>query len=211
MPRRSPTDYLDPYREAVKHFGGGFEATLWRSEDAQRLRFDVMIDLVDMDGCVIADVGCGRGDFASRLVDGAVAFERFIGFDAMPAMIEVAQDRRLERCTFFVADPLAEPEHLARADADWICFSGTLNTMDRKTARRFVSSAFDAARRGVVFNFLSDRCAKNWQRQRLGPARRFNTIKWVDWALTRTPRVQFRQDYLDGHDATLVLEHVPAG
>jgi SAM-dependent methyltransferase len=209
MARKPQTDYLDPYREAVKHFGGGFEATLWRSEDAQRLRFDVMIDMVDMDGCTIADVGCGRGDFALRLVERAVDFKRFVGFDAMPAMIEAAQQRQIERCEFRAADPLAEPGHLAHARADWICFSGTLNTMDEKTARRFVASAFDAARRGVVFNFLSDRCARQWRRQRLGPARRFNTLKWVDWALARSTRVQFRQDYLDGHDATIALAHTP--
>ena len=30
---------------------------------------------------------------------------------------------------------------------------------------------------------------------------------WLDWALDRTSRVAFTQDYLDGHDATIVLRH----
>ena len=198
-------EFLRPYRQALKRYGPGFEATLWSSRDTQVLRFDVMIELAGFEGCTVLDVGCGRGDFAARLLERGVPFIRCIGLDALTEMIEAASARMLDRCAFRAADVLATPHVLTEAEADWICFSGTLNTMNDDAARGLVRAAFDAAARGVVFNFLSDRCHRRWAKRDLAPARRFNTVAWLDWAMTLTSRVTFTQEYLDGHDATIVL------
>ena len=91
--------------------------------------------------------------------------------------------------------------------ADFVCFSGTLNTMDDETARRLVLAGYEAAAQGVVFNFLSDRPHSKWEGRDLLPARRFDTVAWLDWVLDLGPRVSFTQDYLDGHDATVMVMH----
>jgi len=200
-------DYLRPYREAIKRHGAGFESTLWSSPEGQRRRFDVMIDLAGLEGCVILDVGCGRGDFAQRLIERGVKFERFIGIDALPEVIAAAQAQNLPRSEFRLGDALTDPSMLRTTEADFICFSGSLNTMDEPCARRLVQLAFEAAARGVVFNFLSDRPHERWADQPLAPARRFDTLAWVNWSLDLTSRVTFTQDYLDGHDATIMLRH----
>jgi SAM-dependent methyltransferase len=205
MCERRSEEFLRPYREALAECGPGFGATLWGSPQTQRLRFDVMIDRADMRGCAIVDVGCGFGDFAARLVERAVPFTRYHGLDALRAMIEGARARGLARCTFEEADVLGEPEAIARAAPDWACLSGTLNTMEEEQARRIVRSAFDAARRGVVFNFLSTRSHARWSERDPAPARRFDPLRWIDWALCLSSRVTFTQDYLDGHDATIVI------
>ena len=90
--------YLKPYREAMKRYGPGFEATLWNSREAQVLRFDVMIDLARFAEGVVLDAGCGQGDFAARLIERGVEFTRYVGIDAMPQMIETARERQLPRC-----------------------------------------------------------------------------------------------------------------
>ncbi|MHC4947665.1 MAG: class I SAM-dependent methyltransferase [Planctomycetota bacterium] len=197
------SDYLDPYRQAVQRFGPGFEATLWGSREAQRTRFDVMIDMVDLSGRVVLDVGCGDGALAVRLHERGIAFDRYTGVDGLPEVIASARDRDLPRCAFRALDVVAEPAALPAADV--ACISGTLNTMKPRTARAVVQAAFDAAAVAVVFNFLSDRPAPRWRRRDLGPARRFDTVAWIDWALRLGPRVRFRQDYLDGHDATIAV------
>ena len=69
MADRGDKAYLQPYREAVERHGPSFEATLWHSVEAQALRFDVMIGLVDLDGRSVLDAGCGQGDFAARLLE----------------------------------------------------------------------------------------------------------------------------------------------
>jgi hypothetical protein len=59
----------------------------------------------------------------------------------------------------------------------------------------------------VVFNFLSDRVHPRWAEQDLGPARRFDTAAWLDWSLELSTCVSFTQDYLHGHDATILIRH----
>ncbi len=200
-------EYLTPYRRAVEHFGPGFEATLWGSREAQAVRFDVMIELAGFEGCAVLDLGCGQGDFAHHLLDRSVGFSRYLGVDALPPLIEAARRRDLPRCEFRVADAVADPSALDGAAADWVCICGTLNTMDEPTARRLVARAAEAASRGVVFNFLSSRVHPRWSDRDLGPARRFDPLRWLDFALSLSSRVAFTQAYLDGHDGTVLIRH----
>jgi SAM-dependent methyltransferase len=208
---RSGDRYLEPYRRALRDHGPGFEATLWSTRESQRTRFDVMIDFAGFEGCVVVDAGCGHGDFAERLLERSIEFRRFVGLDALPPVIEAARRRGFDplrrRVGFEVLDLVASGAELARFEPDFVCFSGTLNTMDEPAARRLVQAAFTAAARGVVFNFLSDRCGPQWRQRDLSPARRFHTVAWLEWAMHLCPRVAFRQDYLDGHDATIMLLH----
>jgi SAM-dependent methyltransferase len=207
MTKPCPDDYLKPYREAVARHGPCFHATLWSNPEGQRIRFDVMIDMAGFEQCSILDVGCGRGDFADRLLQRHVPFKEFTGVDALPELIDAAVDRRLPRCGFHLADALADPSVLARESADFVCMSGTLNTIEETTAQRLVRAAYDVAAQGVVFNFLSNRFHERWVEHDLGPARRFDTLAWIEWALGVTSRVSFTQDYLDGHDATILMRH----
>ncbi len=207
MPDRAEKTYLKPYRDAVERFGPGFEATLWNSREAQRLRFDVMADLAGLEGRAVLDVGCGHGDFAARLLERGIAFARYVGIDAVPEVIEQAARRGLARSQFRAADAVADPSVLAAERADYVCMSGTLNTMEETTARRLVVDAFAAAGRGVVFNFLSSRPGGQWSDRDPAPARRFDPLSWLAAALALSPRASFTQAYLDGHDATILIEH----
>lgn len=207
MPKLRPGNYLTPYREAIRRHGPGFKATLWSSPEAQGLRFDVMIDMVDFEDCTILDLGCGRGDFAAHLLKRQVPFAGFIGIDALGEMIEAANSRRLERCRFHVLDAVTEPQKLSDWKPDFVCISGALNTMDQKTARTVVKNAHEAAAQGVLFNFLSDRPHPRWKGRDLGPAARFDTLAWLDWSFKLSSRVSFTQDYFDGHDATVLIRH----
>ncbi|MCA9296633.1 MAG: class I SAM-dependent methyltransferase [Phycisphaerales bacterium] len=203
----SGASYLRPYELALAAHGASFEATLWGSETAQHLRFDVMIAHAGFAGATIVDAGCGQGDFAAHLLSRDVPFSSYVGLDALGPMVERAQARGMARSSFETADFVRDPAVFPRLSPDWVCFSGTLNTMDDAMARGVVQRAFEAAHQGVVFNFLSDRPAAKWRDRDLTPARRFDTAGWLDWSLSLTPLVSFDQTYLDGHDATIVLRH----
>jgi hypothetical protein len=136
-----------------------------------------------------------------------VPFARYVGVDAVPEMIEAAQGRGLERCEFLCRDAVAEPAILSSGGPDYAFISGTLNTMNERTARRLVGAAFGAAARGVAFNFLSSRAHPRYLERDTTPARRFDPVRWLDFALGLSSRVSFTQAYLDGHDATILIEH----
>ena len=205
MPQSDQPEYLLPYREAIDSFGPGFDATLWSSREGQVRRFDVLIDLGSIGEHTVLDVGCGTGDFAQRLKDRSVPFREYIGVDAMPEMIELAQAQEDHRCRFKTIDIVAQPEYLEESAPDLVVLSGTLNAMDESVARALLEQAWSAARVGLVFNFLSNRAHPEWDERDLSPARRYDTLAWLDWAMSRTPLVRFTQAYYRGHDATIAM------
>lgn len=202
--------YLHPYREALATHGPTFAATLWRSREAQLLRFDVLIDLVGpgaLAGASILDAGCGRGDFAQRLVEREVEFDRYIGVDGIEELVASASERDIDRAVFEVGDFVTDHEIFHRHRPDYVLFCGSLNTLKEEEAMEVVRRAFEAANHGVALNFLGDRHHRRWRGEELAPARRFSTVRWLDMALSLSSRVVFDQEYLDGHDASLLIRH----
>jgi SAM-dependent methyltransferase len=199
---RSRDHYLDPYRRSHTKHGNAFEVTLWANPRSQRLRFEVFTEMCFLAGKRVLDAGCSRGDFAEYLIQRDIHFSRYIGIDGLPEVIGYARERNLPRCEFYAGDFVEEPNLLWVGDPEVICISGTLNTMDDA----HVYAALDAATRQVLmFNFLSDRCGPEAPPQD-GFARRLSALRILDWALSKTPAVAFRQDYFKaGHDATVMM------
>lgn len=217
-PDRAQQDpsYLTPYREAVARHGASFEATLWANPEYQIERFRVICAMADVTGRVVVDAGCGRGDMARFMRDEGLAYGRYVGLEAMGAMVDAGRAMGLEEAHFFEADFSRDPGVYERCCAeaagdpdapgarpDLIVFSGSLNTFAQAAALETLGAAWEAAREGIVFNFLSDRCAPELRGRDTSPAHRFDTVAVLGWALERTTRVRFRQDYFDGHDATI--------
>ena len=195
--------YLKPYEDAIEEHGGTFEATLWRSREGQSLRFTAFTNKIDFTGTIIIDVGCGVGDFATFLSDTNIQYDSFHGIDAMETMIETANQRQLQRCTFETADIMTKPELMQ--GADWCVFSGTLNAMSQQDAMAIIEQAFKACSIGVAFNFLSNQSWRDPSSENLKPASRFDTLEFLKFAFMLTPLVSFTQMYLQGHDATIII------
>lgn len=213
-PKETPAggspDYLAPYADAVRTHGATFEATLWASKEKQVGRFAVIAEMADLTGRVIVDAGCGLGDLASFCEERGIDYGRYIGLEAMPDMVRAGEARGLPEARFETVDFASDTgcfERLTKSDGfDLAVFSGSLNTFEPEHAFSVVREAFRHAREGVMFNFLS---VRNHERSPINPApaKRFDPAKMLDRALALTPRVRFRQDYFDGHDATIAMMH----
>lgn len=198
-------NYLSPYKQAHGDHGSDFGVTLWANERSQRLRFRVMKEMVFMLGKRVLDAGCSRGDFAAYMLEKEVAYESFVGVDAVEPVVAFAKSRGLDRSKFYAGDFVSEPAFLSIDRPQVIAISGTLNTMDDHTAIGLLDHAWQATSETLVFNFLSDRASQDAPQQ-TGPARRLPTLKLLDWAMDQTPCVRMRQDYFRfGHDATIVM------
>jgi len=204
---------LEPYCNALACHGPTFGVTLWKSRRSQRARFKVLSRMLDLKGLTVLDAGCGLGDLAGYLADRRIAVGRYIGVDAIPELICHLRTRAMPGAEFIHADFAADLDafaSLARAHgADVIVFSGSLNTFEQPVAMRILDRAFESARIGIVFNFLSTSSPKP-PKNPDDPARRFDPAIVLAWALSRTPHVGFRTDYLRGQDATVAMVKSPA-
>lgn len=105
--------------------------------------------------------------------------------------------------------------HALGGGGEVFVFSGSLNTLDQVMALRVLERAWNALvpggqgegrpGSGMIFNFLSGACGNKWRSVDTGPAKRFDPRAMMDFALARAAKVAFRQDYLDGHDATILM------
>jgi len=205
MPDQPPDKYLDPYRDAQDDFGNDFGVTLWANTKSQERRFKVFTQMCYLPGKRILDAGCSRGDLAAFLNERNVEYASYVGVDGLSEVIEYANQRGLPRAEFHAGDFVSEPKVLSIGSPQVITFSGTLNTMDDSTAMNLLDAAWEACSETLLFNFLSSRCTTD-RREELGPARRLDPLKYLDWALARTSAVQLRQDYFKrGHDATIKM------
>lgn len=201
--------YLDPYRRSAQRHGSDFGVTLWASVASQQRRFEVFTQMCDFTARRVLDAGCSRGDLAAFLDQRHVAYEQFVGIDALPQVIEFASARRLPRTLFQAGDFIHHPHLLRTGSPHVICLSGTLNTMADDQVLALLEHAWAATSHVLLFNFLSDRCGRHAPKQD-SFARRLDTMALLDWAFACTWCVSFRQDYFEhGHDATIMMTRPP--
>lgn len=203
--------YLKPYQDAVEMHGGDFAATLWKSPEAQQKRFETLIEMIGPErfvGMCVLDVGCGRGDFALELARLGVHPRRYIGIEGVDEIAKIAR-KRVENLPFdteiSLCDVVSEPTRLRDFEPDTIVASGTLNTMPLDVAEKAIRTFIASAREAVGFNFLTARTSEARREVDTSPAHRFDPIPMLQIALDASPLVAFRQEYLLGHDATIVL------
>jgi SAM-dependent methyltransferase len=197
--------YLEPYRQSHARHGSAFDVTLWASPESQRLRFQVFTEMCFLGGRRVLDAGCSRGDFAAYLIERDIPFAHYTGVDGLPEVIEYARTRKLPRCDFLAGDFLKDTRVLAVGDPEVICISGTLNTMTEAQVMKVLEAAWLSTSFALLFNFLSDRSGRAAPPQG-GFAKRHSAMRLLDWAMSRTPQVQYRQDYFKaGHDASILM------
>ncbi len=178
-----------------------------------------MTEMVEMTGRVVADLGCGRADFAAHMHHAGIEYGRYVGVEGIADLLafcrERAQNEPLPECVWVEADFVGDAklfDTLIRGHGvEVMTFSGSLNTLDQADALAVLDRAWGALCGGrggrggtLVFNFLSDRYP-DASHEASGPGKRFDTPAMIGWALDRADSVAFRQDYLAAHDATIVM------
>lgn len=152
---------LHDYEVARAHFNRTFgehgptvKALSWGSEASQKKRFKALVEVGDLGGGSILDVGCGFGDLLGFLEEEGVGIAAYLGLDINGNMLAVAKERypegRFERRDI-LSDPPAGP-------FDYVIASGIFS-LDSPTWVDFVHQMlrgmFALAAKGVAVNFLS--------------------------------------------------------
>ena len=146
-------DYLQPYADAARQYGGEFESLLWASPMTQAARFHAICRLVRFADRSVLDVGCGRADFFDHLVAIDQKPEHYTGIEAVPELARFAAAKKQPDYLILKADFIAEPARLFTG-AEVIVVSGSLNTLSDKLFFDVLERLAKTGAEQLVFNFL---------------------------------------------------------
>lgn len=140
------------YLPMLKKFPDGHQAVGWGSRESQKLRFEVLAEVGNLEGASILDVGCGIGDFVGYLEESGFAGS-YHGIDRLPEMVARATGR-FPSHSFSVRDLVAEGRE---GEFDFVTASGIFTFADQAILEEVVAAMYRACRVGVAFNSLSAR------------------------------------------------------
>ncbi len=127
----------------------------WESEEAQRLRFDMLLESVGLEGRKLLDVGCGTGNLLEYIISKDIHVD-YTGVDILDIMIEQARSKQLAAAKFYHVD-LFKNNLFENGSFDVIYASGIFN-LNLGNNRTFLIQALELFLRlsgeAVVFNLL---------------------------------------------------------
>jgi SAM-dependent methyltransferase len=126
----------------------------WESEEAQRLRFDVLLDRVELEGKRLLDVGCGTGNLLEYINSKGIHV-KYTGVDILDKMIEKALNKHLD--ADFIHMDIFKENIFSPNSFDVVYTSGIFN-LNLGNNKEFLTNAlklfFNLSCGSVVFNLL---------------------------------------------------------
>ncbi len=135
------------YKASLQKYGLTCEALHWNSEHNQKIRFKVLLSLLQDEPslCEIVDVGCGFGDLYSFMKQKPL---KYIGIDLMDEMVEEAKIRT--GCEILKLDACVDE----LPQADYYLCSGAMNILQKFETHQFIQNCYNASKKGFIFNIL---------------------------------------------------------
>lgn len=143
------------YRRLLAEHGRSYRALNWGSLEGQRLRFQTLAGIGDLNGKSVLDVGCGLGDFAGWLREAGTRVE-YTGLDITPELVSTARELHPEFS--FLQGDILDRATLASRRFDYVFASGIFATYKEGGARWMESCLrrmWELAGEGLAFNALS--------------------------------------------------------
>ncbi len=126
----------------------------WESEEAQHLRFDMLLSSIALDGRKLLDVGCGTGNLLEYMISKGIKAE-YTGIDILEKMIAIAKGKKLAGS--FMHMDIFKNNIFGRNSFDVVYTSGIFN-LNLGNNREFLKNALelflDISGDAVVFNLL---------------------------------------------------------
>lgn len=126
----------------------------WESEKAQKLRFDILMNSVSLEGKSLLDIGCGMGNLLEH-IDSKGLLVKYTGVDILQSMIECAECKKLngEFCCVDVFDNDIFNDRIF----DIVYTSGIFNLNlgnNREFLLKALKKMLQLSKEAVVFNLL---------------------------------------------------------
>ena len=146
------------YDERVRSLGINPKSVGWKSKEQQELRFEKLIQGLDLRESRVLDLGSGFGDFFSYLELQGITLSEYLGVEVSKEMLGVANKRFLGNSNVnFLQLNFLEVEP---GDWDFVVASGSLNyRLDEDMymyLERVVQKYAENCSIGLLINLLSD-------------------------------------------------------
>ena len=150
------------YRGNLKRYGmHSHEAVGWDKKQFQEKRFEYLVQIGNLKGSHVIDLGSGLGDLYGYLRVHKIT-TKYWGFELVPELVEAAQ-RKYPAAQFTTEDFLQY-----RGPVDYVLISGTFNVRNGISRAEYfeqvvalMKKAFKLCKKGVAVNFLN-RDLKDW-------------------------------------------------
>lgn len=138
------------YEASLKKYGISSRGLNWLSDAHQQIRFDVIASLLpeDLTNYVLADAGCGFGDFYTFLQHSNLHVKKYIGLDVFENMCKIA--KKQTGCEVLHVDIVKDEIPLV----DFYVCSGALNILSEFETFLFLKNCFSSSKKGFIFNAL---------------------------------------------------------
>lgn len=183
--------------------GTDLEKLEWSHERTQQLRFNAFLDMHDVDGSSVLDVGCGLAGFYAHLQTRGIDAQ-YTGFDISPEMVRLCRARYpgvpFIDGNFLDYDPAQRFDYSVAFGIQNIRMPSGRAILERVTTRQFALSRIAAH-----VSLLTNRSAAFAPHIQPWPPEEILAM-----ALAITPYVVLRHDYLH-NDFSVTLYREPRG
>lgn len=175
----------------------------WESVQAQRLRFDALLDNIEYNGKSILDVGCGLGNLLEYITEKNFDV-RYTGVDILEKMIECAREKNLNGQ--FQCLDIFDSNPFGKESFDIVYASGLFN-LELGNNEDFFAAAFceflSISKQFVAFNLLDYRSPNREDGYAyFSPC---SVLEKIEALPCRPKKVQIVEQYLN-NDFTVICE-----
>lgn len=184
------------YQESFVRFGDeDVRSVQWTTRYGQVKRFEVLLNIANVEGAKILDVGCGLGDFYRFLLDEGITTD-YTGIDIVPEFIDAAR-AKFPQTRFEAKDIFDMTETY-----DYIFASGAMSFKVENNAEHYqnmIKKMYSLAQKGVAFNMLDN--ASHVDNETYAA---YSPLEIADFCSTFANKVEIVTDYLP-QDFTIYL------
>lgn len=167
----SSSKIIQFYRERIESFGDTAKGVGWKNDEAQFVRFEQLIKIINKTDFSVNDLGCGSGKFLRYLFDSGLPPTYYFGYDILDEMID-------------------EAKHHLRSFQN-IELLKIINASEMKMADYSVASG--------IFNVRYEASNEDWMQHIISTLNAMNEASRLGFAfnmLTQYSDAEFMQDYL---------------
>ncbi|MED4753930.1 class I SAM-dependent methyltransferase [Brevibacillus choshinensis] len=144
------SDLQTHYRNLFLKFGDSAESAQYRDRVTQVKRFEILIEIEDINGSKVLDFGCGTAHFATYLKEKGIKVD-YTGVDFVKEFLQCAKEKHPDSKFCSLDEALQETY-------DYVFVSGVFNNVmenNEKFYKETVKQLYQVANKGLAFNMMS--------------------------------------------------------